>query len=320
MLDEPRTSRTERSLTMSSTSSIAAQDGIDHAPSTQPAVHRPLVVVDPPMEGRDVANLQRAIRDRLKARDLTDDVPVPEHGKFTLATELACIEAQYFLGLRSDTYMQRDPHGHRVVTEGAQRVIREPETRDADQLARAKERQAQAARGPRFFREISDIAAGHGIADALAFAAAHVGLKETSDNRGPEIDKWIRATGLNPPQPWCGCFVNACLMAGGLPSSGTWIASTIQILHHAKQGIGGWSFHMEGKPGDLSLYHESGNSDEVAHVEIVRARTAPTMYSTYGGNTTMGNDARALFVARHDNRSTQGGFHIVGFARPPWKA
>jgi hypothetical protein len=309
---------------MSTTSSIAAQDGVDHAPSTQPAVHRPLVVVDPPMEGRDVANLQRAVRDRLKARGLADDIPVPEHGKFTLGTALACIEAQYFLGLRSDTYMKRDPHGHRIVTEGAQRVIREPETRDADQLTRAKERAGQLERGPRFYQELLGVPSGHGVSDALAFAASHVGVKEQppGSNRGPLIDKWCHATGYAGPVPWCGCFVNACLMAGGLPSGAGWIGYTVAILNHAKHGTDGWSFHGEGAPGDLALFDDGPGGDPVVHVEIVRARTSSTVYSTYGGNTSSadGSQSDGGMVARHDNRSTQGGFHIIGFARPPWKA
>ena len=156
------------------------------------------------MEGRDVANLQRATRRRLKARGLADDVPVPTHGKFTLATALACLEAQYFLGARSDTYLRKDAHGHRVVTEGAQRMIRDPDARTPKQLQRAKDRHAQIARGPRFFEELArelGIAGGKGVRDALKFAEAQVGTKERppGSNSGPKIDDWCRAAGFNGP-------------------------------------------------------------------------------------------------------------------------
>ena len=93
---------------------IAARDGVPREPSADPAIHRSLTVVDPPMEGRDVANLQRAVRARLRAAGLGDDVALPDDGRFTLATALACIEAQYVLGVRSDTYLRKDPHGHRA--------------------------------------------------------------------------------------------------------------------------------------------------------------------------------------------------------------
>jgi len=200
---------------------IAAQDGVRRAPSQDPEVHRPLIVVDPPMAGRDVANVQRAVRERLKSRGIgSDEVPVPDHGVFTAATELACIEVQYFLGLRSDTYLMKDKHGHRVLTEGAQRIIRQPDTRDRDQLARAKERQAQVKRGPRFYAQLAGELGltGHGIKDALAYAEKHVGIKEhpPGSNSGPKIDDWCRLAGYTGPQPWCGCFVNACVVAGAV--------------------------------------------------------------------------------------------------------
>lgn len=304
---------------------IEAQDGIPREPSATPAVHRPLVVVEPPMEGRDVANLQRATRARLKARGLADDVPVAEHGKFTPATALACIEAQYFLGLRSDTYLRKDRRGHRVLTEGAQRIIREPQSRDAEQLQRAREREAQLQRGARFYEELAHELglSGNGVADALEFAAAQVGTRERppGSNSGPRIDQWCHATGYVAPVPWCGCFVNACIMAGGLASGAGWIGFTPAILTRAQAGTGGWSFHRRGVPGDLALYDDGPGGDPVVHVEIVRERLTETRYSTFGGNTSAGNGSPADggMVARRDDRSTTGTFRIIGFARPPWK-
>jgi hypothetical protein len=306
------------------TSHLDAHDGFAHRPSIDPAVHRPLVVVDPPMEGRDVADVQRATRERLRQRGLADDVPIATHGKFTAATALACIEAQYFLGLRSDTYLRRDAGHHRVLTEGAQRIIREPGLRDHAQLRRARVRRAQLERGPRFYRELAMQLGltGHGIGDALAFAAAQVGVKEQppGSNAGPHIDDWCRAAGYAHPVPWCGCFVNACLMAGGLPSGAGFIGFTPSILARARDHVGGWSFRMNGLPGDLALYDDGPGGEPVVHVEIVRMRMSETRYSTYGGNTSSGDGSPSDggMVARHDNRSTRGGFRIIGFARPPW--
>ena len=305
-----------------------AEDGIEREPSRDPEVHRPLIAVDPPMLGRDVANLQRATRMRLKNRGIgPDDVPVPDHGKFTIATALACIEAQYFLGLRSDTYLMKDKHGHPVVTEGAQRIIRHPDTRDSEQLERAKARQAQVRRGPRYYEKLAREfgLTGNGPRDALAFAAEHVGVKEqpAGSNSGPLIDDWCALTGYDSPVPWCGCFVNACVVAGGIPSGAGWIGYTPSIVKRAQNRTGGWSWHTtDGEPGDLALFDDGPGGAIAVHVEIVRAQLSQTRYSTYGGNTSSGasgSQSNGGMVARHDDRSTLGSFRIIGFARPPWK-
>jgi hypothetical protein len=291
------------------TTKISAADGIKHAPSTDPSVHRALVVVDPPMSGRVVAERQRAGPARRGGRGFGVDGIVAEH----------------FLGLRSATYLMRDVHGHRVVTEGAQRILRHPDERDDQQLARAKARQAHAKQSPAFFAKLAaDLGLnGDGIADALKFAASVVGTRENPpmSNDGPKIRDWCHAAGYTDPVPWCGCFVNACLMAGGLPSGAGWIGYTPSILARAKAGTAGWSFHKTGMPGDLALYDDGAGGDPVVHVEIVRKRLSASTYSTYGGNTSSGNGSPSDggMVARHDNRSTSGMFHIIGFARPPWK-
>jgi hypothetical protein len=117
--------------------------------SQDPEVHRDLVVLDPPMEGRDIANLNRAVRERLGVRGI--DIPTPVHDKFTLAAAQAAVEAGYFLGLLEETVLATD-HGRPCCTEGAQAIIREPDERTPDQLQRANDREPQIARGPRYYR------------------------------------------------------------------------------------------------------------------------------------------------------------------------
>ena len=211
------------------------------------------------------------------------------------------------------------------MTQGAQRAIRHPESRDALALARAKRRSEHAGRGSRFYDDLAwelDLV-GRGADDALAFAADAVGIRERppGSNSGPTIDDWCRAAGYKVPVPWCGCFVNACIMAGGLPSGAGWIGFPPAIVARARRGAGGWSWHAQGRPGDLALFDTRGG-DPAVHVEIVRARLAPTRYSTYGGNTSAGDGSRldGGTVARRDDRSTLGELRIVGFARPPWRS
>ncbi len=145
--------------------------------SKDPIAHRDLIVVDPPMQGRDVANLNRAVRQRLEMRRI--DIPAPVHDKFTQAAALAAIEAGYFLGLLEDTILATDK-GRRVCTQGAQAIIREPVRRSDEQLARARSRRVQVARGPRYYEELSGgqlaVPVDPILQHSNGFAAGHDGV------------------------------------------------------------------------------------------------------------------------------------------------
>lgn len=296
--------------------------GMPRQPSQDPDVHREFVVVDPPMEGRDVANLQRAIADRLDARPGLEKVPTPTHGKFTHATWVAAVEAGYFLGLLSSTYLATDKR-RGLSTEGAQTIIRHPEKRSPDQLARAKDRQGQLERGPRYYDQLAkEIAqpAGKGATAALAFAKANLGVHESpaGSNWGGKVEDWIKLAGYVSPVPWCGCFVNACLVAAGIPNGKGWIGYTPAIIEHAKSGAGGWSWHSDGERGDLLLFDTPGG-DPAVHVGIGLERLGPGHWRTREGNTSTGDGSQSDggIVAERERVSTPG-FRIVGFARPPW--
>lgn len=304
------------------------QDGIKRMSSQDPDVHRELVVVYPPMGGRDVAVLNHAVKARLDARGM--DIPTPTHGKFTHAAAVAAVEAGYFLGLRSDTYLRRTMVGgdpRLTVTEGAQTIIRNPDRRSDEQLARAKERQGQLERGPRYYEELAkdggDVMPGRGAKAAMAFAVKQLGTTESppGSNWGPKIGAWIKAAGYVSPVPWCGCFANACIMAGGLPSGAGWIGYTPAIVGHARKGIGGWSWHgaADGRLGDLVLFDTPGG-DPAVHVGVAEKQINAGTYQTIEGNTSSGSagsQSEGGGVFRR-TRSTSGHFRIIGFARPPW--
>lgn len=304
-----------------------AKDDVDREASDDPEVHRDLVVVDPPMSGRDVANVQRAVEKRLDARGI--DVPTPTHGKWTHASAVAAVEAMYFLGLMSSTYLKTttvDGEPRLVCTQGAQDVIRNPDQRSELQLERANERKAQLDRGPRYYEDLareSGMQPGKGAQAALDFARKHIGVTEhpPNSNWGHPVQDWIRLAGYTSPVPYCGCFVNACCMAGGIPSGAGWIGYTPAIVAHAKNGAGGWSWHgpSEGKPGDLPLFDTPGG-DAAIHVGVCEKKINPTTYGTIEGNTSSGSSGsqdQGGGVFRK-TRSTTGNFHIIGFARPPW--
>lgn len=311
-----------------------AQDNISREKSTDPAVHRELVVVDPPMEGRDVANLQRGIEERLNARGI--DIPTPTHGKFTHATAVGGVEAGYVIGLMADTYLRvvTKPGGDRrlVSTEGAQTLIRNPDRRSDEQLDRARDRHAQTLRGPRYYDEMSTKVLGRrgqGAQAALAFAQAQVGTVEhpAGSNWGPKISGWCQLAGYVTPVPWCGCFANAACMAGGVQSGAGWlIGYTPAIVSHAQRGLDGWSWHKEGRPGDLALFDSPGG-DPAIHVEVTKRVLGPGRYNTIGGNTSRqgasGSMSNGGGVFEHTDRMVYAAgrtFYIIGFARPPFQS
>lgn len=299
---------------------------MDRKPSQDPDVHRDLIVDDEPMLGRDVANLNRATRDRLKARGLVDDVPAPTHDKFTLSAALAAIEAAHWLGALTATYLHT-AKGRRVCSEGMQQMIREPDKRTPEQLQRARVRREHSIGRPAVYDKLAKEAGatGKGVDAALRFAAAQVGTTESpaGSNDGPKIRTWWQLTGYGSPVPWCGCFVNACIIAGGCENGKGWaIGFTPAIVAHARRGAGGWSWHAEGKPGDLALFDSGPGGDIAVHVGIVEKRMGAGSYQTIEGNTSSGDggsQSNGGGVFRRQ-RSTSGGFHIIGFARPPWPA
>lgn len=296
--------------------------------SKHPEVHRELFVdVGNYQRGRDVANLRTAAIQRIEARGIErSELGIKPGQQFTHLTWVTCAEAGHWLGLRSDTYLKTQkgngPGGRSgVCTEGAQRVIREPATRNDDQLARARVRKQHLDGTPRIADEFLEREGrGTGPDAAVKWALAQVGQREQplGSNWGGKIDDWIRLTGYNSPVPWCGCFVNAAIIHAGVPNGAGWIGYTPAIVAHARRGAGDWQWIAagNGRRGDLALFDTPGG-DPAVHVGIVRERISSSTYDTVEGNT--GNQSQSegngVYTRR---RSTNGSFRIIGFARPPY--
>ena len=302
------------------------QDGLKRTASDDPSVHRELPVLLPSLEGRDVANLQRAIKLRIDSRGI--EVPTPVHAKWTHASAVAGVEAGYFLGARSETYLDTikvDGERRLIMSEGLQAVIRNPDGRTPEQLERAKARQGQIERGPRYYKELADDLVGRdgrdgGIDAALSWGKKQVGVTEKPPgaNWGHPVQDWIKVTGYNSPVPWCGCFVNVVLIKGGIANGAGWIGYTPAIISHAKNAVGGWKWvgPASGQRGMLALYDTPGG-DSAVHVGIVLKRLTLSSYEALEGNTGSGSNADGGQVQIR-TRSTGGNFRIVGFAVPPW--
>jgi predicted chitinase len=252
-------------------------------------------VRSPEMKGEDIRRWQRFLNRCLREWKVDYDVGVDgEYGKETSRWTRRVV---YGLGLSI-----ADWHG---LTPETRVKARHPQTRTGREVA--------AARARREWRE--QLARKHaapkrGRKAALAYARKHADRRtaETRVNGGPFIDDWCRMVHLQPGTAgahWCGAFVNACLVKGGLPSR-DWLRYTPSIVNNAKAGVEGWSWHTRPQVGDLVLFNWPGG-EFVDHVGIVVQVNADGSVKSVEGN----------FQNRvgYWQRKSQ----ILGYARPPWK-
>ena len=101
-------------------------------------VHRTLKVASPLLEGRDVKALQVAVNKRLKARGLST---VTADGAYGPVTHQAALDVAWILGL-STTVASNQP-----LPQFRQRLIRNPDQRNATQMERARRRRGQPVPG-----------------------------------------------------------------------------------------------------------------------------------------------------------------------------
>lgn len=266
---------------------------------------RALKLTSPAMRGTDVERFQRDINAELKRWSIDHALDVD--GVYGPETRDTAKSVCYGLGLKSPV-MQ---HGATVYV---RLKIRNRKLTSAELKrfkARAEWRKRLKARydGP-------DAA----ILAAISFARSNLGVTESppGSNRGAKIDVWERACGCIAA-PWCGCFINACLVAAGFPDQ-EWLRYCPWIEGKAKSGESGWSWHTSPEVGDLVLY----GSSIAQHVGLVETVDGMRDASTIEGNTSNGpggsqsNGGIVALRHRHTDGSLNG-FPIRGYARPPWK-
>jgi NlpC/P60 family len=255
-------------------------------------------LTSPLMQGRDVAHFQQVLNERHD--DFKIRFRLDVDGQYGGQTREATQRILYGLGIP----LRRMDHG---VAPELRTAIRHPDRRTAAQIQLAESRKDWLRRARKRFD-------GHGPAGAVAYARKHIGVKEhpANSNRGPKIDQWQRMCGIGAA-PWCGCFVNACLVAAGF-SSQPWLRYCPWIEARARSGEGGWSWHPIGnaRRGDLVLF----GAGIAQHVELYIGGG-----QTIGGNTSSGNggsqDNGGAVCLRQRNFSTPG-FPARGVARPPY--
>jgi hypothetical protein len=256
---------------------------------------RPLRLTTPYKHGRDVRQLQRALNQRSRARNLP---LIDVDGEYGPETAAAVRRIGFLLGALEATLDQG-------ATIGLQAIILEPERRNGDQLERARKRAKAAATG------------GGAAERTVAWCRAQLKTRESpmGSNRGPTITRWQAEFG-NPGGgwPWCGAFVGYALRHSGGVAVPAGVVYTPNILAWARSGTAGFEgLHKwdNARPGDLVLMRFPGGSrDPVHHVGIYEGKGV-----TIEGNTSSG------VAGSQDNgggvyRRKRPASMIVGCARP----
>lgn len=264
-----------------------------------------LALTSPHMTGSVVEQFQRDMNTRLDAWDVPHQVDVDgDYGQDSRDTAASIL---YGLGVDSGGDFDGVSSTDRLkVRYGYDRLTNaEKAVHDSDQRVRWRKKYA-------------DRYGGGAVKVALNFAAAQIGVTEhpAGSNRGPQVDVWERACNVLGA-PWCGCFANAVLVAGGLASDFR-LRYCPAIEAIAKNGESGWLWTHDPQPGDLVLY----GSSIASHVGIVETIFNGRDQATIEGNTSNGpggSQSNGGIVARrhrHEDGSLNG-FPIRGYARPP---
>lgn len=153
------------------------------------------------------------------------------------------------------------------------------------------------------------------LADAaLLYAQTKIGVTETSNNSGPEIDQWLAAVHAEPGSPWCAAFLWECFEEGAHSVGEACLvprtASTLRMWALAEAE----HYQASPQPGDIYVLQHSPHTGHVGIVETVVDGQVATECS---GNTFAdGGGREGNCVARHSGppEKTHGGV-LLGFLR-----
>jgi hypothetical protein len=118
---------------------------------------------------------------------------------------------------------------------------------------------------------------------ALEIAAGFIGVRETSRNRGPEVDQFLRDVGLDPTKgsyAWCAAFVYGCYKRAAasleVPNPLPRAAGVLRLWDKAPFWVRG-----EAAPGAIFIIDHGKGKGHTGLVESV----APLHLVTIEGNT-----------------------------------
>jgi putative peptidoglycan binding protein/CHAP domain-containing protein len=151
------------------------------------------------------------------------------------------------------------------------------------------------------------------LARSLEVAASQVGVREDppGSNRGPEVDRYVKAVGLNPEGefPWCAAFVYFCFdrACEQLGRANPLIKTAGTLDHWSKAGARGVARVTAAeakndpslvKAGQIFIIHHSGSAGHTGLVES----TAGGKLVTIEGNSNEGGSREGIGVFRLTRR------------------
>jgi hypothetical protein len=143
--------------------------------------------------------------------------------------------------------------------------------------------------GPQTSWALAIAALGEKRQAIVSAALDHVGLSENSDNRHPDIDRWLLRCGVPVGLAWCAAFASFCVSASGLNLHEASVARLSKLLTQTDCP----------QPGDIGYYL---NADGTGHCFIVIG-VGPTSVMTIEGN--QRNAVRVLRRVRSQLRFLQ---------------
>lgn len=159
-------------------------------------------------------------------------------------------------------------------------------------------------------------AAGPLLAEAVKIAVSQIGVMEqpAGSNRGPEVDRYLKATGLDPIQgsfPWCAAFVFWCFNeAAKTLGRQNPVMRTAGVLNHwdragaaSVERITAAKAHMHEalvQPGHIFII-DTGEPGGAGHTGLIEQVVAGKLV-TIEGNTNDGGAREGVGVFRRSGR------------------
>lgn len=139
---------------------------------------------------------------------------------------------------------------------------------------------------------------------ALEIATGYLGIRETTTNRGPEVDAFLFSVGLDPTKgsyPWCYAFVWFCLDQAAKKLNITNPAPRTARVLHAWEKTPHWYKSDIPTPGSVGIIDHGKGRGHAFFVEH-----ATTLHvSTVEGNTNDDGGREGDGVYRHIRRTSE---------------
>lgn len=122
---------------------------------------------------------------------------------------------------------------------------------------------------------------------AVSYALMEVGVKEDppGSNRGPRVDVYIRAAGLDPDEgsyPWCACFVTWAVREAHLRANLMRFRGAARVVDMVQLNSGLWI----PEPVDACVFcHVNDNDTGHAGFVLQSCKAHPDCFLTVEGNT-----------------------------------